>query len=162
MAETGSIGERVEQIAASVTSSAGIEFIHCEIAGTKRNLTVRLIIDKPGGVTLEDCAQVSRDVEAVLDRDDFIPTAYVLEVSSPGIERELYKLSDFEKFVGEDARIKTKQAIGGQKNFSGRIIAVNGRDIEFEDRTRGTVTIPADSVVKANLMVDLSGDFKKG
>ena len=94
---TGSIGERVEQIAVSVTSKAGIEFVHCEIAGSKRNPIVRLIIDKPGGVTLEDCAQVSRDVESVLDKDDFIPTAYVLEVSSPGIERELFKLADFEK-----------------------------------------------------------------
>jgi ribosome maturation factor RimP len=162
MAGTGSIGERVEQIAASVTSKAGIEFIHCEIAGSKRNPIVRLIIDKPGGVTLEDCAQVSRDVEAVLDRDDFIPTSYVLEVSSPGIERELYKLADFEKFTGEDARIKTRQPIGGQRNFSGRIVAVKGSEIEFEDRTSGTVTIPSDSVVKANLMVDMSGDFKKG
>jgi len=86
----------------------------------------------------------------------------VLEVSSPGIERELYKLADFEKFTGEDARIKTRQPIGGQRNFSGRIVAVKGSEIEFEDRTSGTVTIPSDSVVKANLMVDMSGDFKKG
>jgi ribosome maturation factor RimP len=162
MAGEGSIGERVEQIAASVADGVGIEFVHCEIAGTKRNPTVRLIIDKPGGVTLEDCAQVSRDVETVLDKDDFIPTAYVLEVSSPGIERELYKLADFLRFIGENARIKTKRAIGGQKNFSGRIAAVNGSDIDFDDRTTGRVTVPWDTVLKANLMVDLSGDFKKG
>lgn len=162
MAETGSIGARVEQIAASVTDRYGIEFVHSQIAGSKRNLTVRLIIDKPGGVTLEDCAQVSRDVEAVLDRDDFIPTSYVLEVSSPGIERELYKLSDYERFVGQDARIKTGQPIAGQRNFSGKIVAVDGSDVEFEDRTNGRIRIPFDSIARANLMVDLAEDLKKG
>jgi ribosome maturation factor RimP len=162
MAATGSIGERVEQIAASVTERSGIEFVHCEIAGSKRNPTVRLIIDKPGGVTLEDCAQVSRDVEEVLDKDDFIPTAYVLEVSSPGIERELYQLADFEKFTGQNARVKTAQPIGGQRNFAGRIAAVTNGEIEFEDRTSGLVRIPFDLVAKANLMVDLTDEFKKG
>jgi ribosome maturation factor RimP len=162
MAASGSIGERVEQIAASVAERSGIEFVHCQIAGSKRNPTVRLIIDKPGGVTLEDCAQVSRDVDAILDKDDFIPTAYILEVSSPGIERELYSLADFEKFSGQNARIKTSQPIGGQRNFAGRIAAVAGDEIEFEDRTSGTVSISFDSIKKANLMVDLTGEFKKG
>jgi len=162
MGETGSIGQRVGQIAASVTSKAGIEFVHCEIAGTKRNPVVRLIIDKPGGVTHEDCAQVSREVETVLDRDDFIPTAYVLEVSSPGIERELYKLTDFQKFTGKEARLKVRQSISGQRNFAGKIAAVTGGDIEFEDRTSGRIRIPLDSIAKANLLVDLTEDFKKG
>jgi len=162
MAGTGIIGERVEQIAASLAGVAGIEFVHCQLAGTKRNPTVRLIIDKPGGVTLEDCAQMSRQVEEILDREDFIPTSYVLEVSSPGIERELYKLADFERFVGNDARIKTNQPFGGQKNFAGRIVAVDGDEIEFEDRTSGRSRIPFDSVAKANLMVDVKDDFKKG
>lgn len=161
MGETGSISERVEQIAASVAQKSGIEFIHCQIAGTKRNPTVRLFIDKPGGVTLEDCADISREVEAILDKDDFIPTSYVLEVSSPGIERELFKLADFERFVGQDARIKTRQAIGGQRNFAGRIAAVSGSDVEFEDRTNGRVLIPFENVAKANLMADLTGDFRK-
>ncbi len=162
MAGTLSIGTRIEQIAASVAAAAGIEFVHCQIAGTKRNPTLRLIIDKPGGVTLEDCAQVSREVEAILDRDDFIPTSYVLEVSSPAIERELYKLADFERFAGHDARIKTNQPFGGQKNFAGKIVAVEGNEIEFEDRTSGRARIPFDSVAKANLMVDIKEDLKKG
>jgi ribosome maturation factor RimP len=162
MGETGSIGDRIGQIAASVAERSGIEFIHCQIAGSKRNPTVRLFIDKPGGVTLEDCAEMSREVEAVLDKDDFIPTSYVLEVSSPGIERELFKLAEYERFVGHDARIKTKQPINGQRNFAGKISAVNGDNIEFNDRTSGRVSIPFESVAKANLMADLSDDFRKG
>lgn len=161
MAEAVAIGQRVEQIAVSVTEPAGIEFVHCEIAGSKRNPTVRLIIDKPGGVTLEDCAQVSREVEAILDRDDFIPTAYVLEVSSPGIERELYVLADFVKFRGKDVRVKTNRPIGGQRNFSGTILVVKENEIDIEDRTNGRVRIPYESVVKANLIVDVTDDLKK-
>jgi ribosome maturation factor RimP len=161
MAEAGTIGERVEQIAVSVTKPEGIEFVHCEIAGSKRNPTVRLIIDKPGGVTLEDCAQVSREVEAILDRDDFIPTSYVLEVSSPGIERELYVLADFKRFTGKDVRIKTNRPIGGQRNFSGTILGVKENEIELEDRTNGQVRIPFESIVKANLIVDVTDDLRK-
>jgi ribosome maturation factor RimP len=162
MGETGSIGDRIGQIAASVAERSGIEFIHCQIAGSKRNPTVRLFIDKPGGVTLEDCAEMSREVEAVLDKDDFIPTSYVLEVSSPGIERELFKLAEYERFVGHDARIKTKQPINGRRNFAGKISAVNGDNIEFNDRTSGRVSIPFESVAKANLMADLTDEFRKG
>jgi ribosome maturation factor RimP len=161
MAEKGSISERVERIAASVAGGVGIELVHCQIVGSKRNPVVRLVIEKPGGVTLDDCAQVSREVEAILDRDDFIPTAYVLEVSSPGIERELYSLADFEKFVGKDARIKTDRSIGGQRNFSGAIVGVANGEIEFEDRTTGRVSIPFVSVAKANLIVDITEDLRK-
>jgi ribosome maturation factor RimP len=162
MAGSGNTGERVEQIAASVAEKAGIEFVHCEIAGTRRNPTFRLIIDKPGGVTLEDCADISRAVEAVLDNEDFIPTSYVLEVSSPGIERELYRLADFEKFTGKGVRLKTTRPIGGQRNFAGTITAVTGNEIDFEDKTKGRMRIPFDSIDKATLTVDLTEDFKKG
>jgi len=155
------ISERVEQIAASVTEQAGIEFVHCQIAGSKRNPTVRLVIDKPGGVTLDDCALISREVEELLDRDDFIPTSYVLEVSSPGIERELYKLADYERFTGQDARIKTAKPINGQRNFTGKIARVDGGEIEFEDKISGKIRIPFESIAKANLMVDLTSDLKK-
>lgn len=162
MAVFDSIAERVEQIAASVTKRAGIEFVHCQIAGSNRNPTVRLVIDKPGGVTLDDCADISREVEAVLDREDLIPTSYVLEVSSPGIDRELFKLSDFERFAGSEAKIRTGRPINGQKNFSGTIVGVDGPEIEFEDKSNGPVRISFDDVVKANLTVDLTADFRKG
>src|SRR5262245_57699773 len=103
MAETLGIGERIADIGRRVTDKAGFEMVHCQIAGSKRSPTVRLFIDKPGGVTIEDCAAISRDMEAVLDHEDFIPTSYILEVSSPGIERELFKIEDFERFAGQTA-----------------------------------------------------------
>src|SRR5688500_313504 len=100
-------------------------------------------------------------MEAILDAEDFIPIAYLLEVSSPGLERGLFKLKDYETFTGKKAKIKTSSDINGQMNFTGRIIGVDGEEILFEDKTNGSVKIPFASVVKANLRVDLAEEFKK-
>lgn len=159
--EQASIGQRIEKIAAAAAEKNGVEFVHSEMAGTKRNMTVRVYIDKPEGVTIEDCSAVSHAIEEVLDADDFIPSAYVLEVSSPGLERGLYSVEDFKKFAGKKAKIKTAQPINGQANYNGRIAGVEDEEIVFEDRTSGTVRIPFDSVDKANLKVDLEEEFKK-
>jgi len=161
MTETGGIQERVVVIGRRITDKAGFELVHCQIAGSKRSPVVRLYIDKPGGVTIEDCAAVSREMEAILDREDFIPTSYVLEVSSPGIERELFTIEDVQRFTGRNARVKTVRAIEGQRNFTGTIVGTEDRTIEFDDRTRGRVQIPFDVVAKASLMVDLQSEFKK-
>jgi len=155
------IAERIDKIAAQSAKENGVEFVHSEIVGSKRNMTVRIYIDKPAGVSLEDCSTVSRAIEAVIDADDFIPSPYVLEVSSPGLERPLFSIQDFEKFAGKKAKVKTSDAIDGQANFNGRITAVEGSEIVFEDKTNGTVRIPFDKVAKANLKVDLSEEFKK-
>ena len=82
---------------------------------------------------------VSSEVGEILEEEDFIPTAYILEVSSPGLERGLYSLEDFEKFTGNLAKFKTYQAINGQKNYSGRIIGIEGEEVVFEDKTNGKV-----------------------
>ena len=159
--EQQSIAERHEKIAVESAGRNGVEYVNTEIVGTKRNMVVRVYIDKPEGVTIEDCSTVSHDMEAVLDADDFMPTAYTLEVSSPGLERGLYKLDDFKKFAGKKAKVKTASAIDGQANFNGRIVEVDGTDIVFEDRTNGTVRIPFETVAKANLKVDLAEEFKR-
>lgn len=154
------INDRLRGIAETVAGEAGVELVHSEIAGTNRNLAVRIFIDKPGGVTIEDCSGFSRKAEAVLDADDFIPSAYVLEVSSPGLERGLYSLQDFEKFTGRQAKVKTAAAIDGQKVFSGKIVEVADGNIVLEDKTSGVVRFPFSSVAKANLKIDLGEEFR--
>jgi ribosome maturation factor RimP len=157
----GSIKERIEKIAARAAEANKVEFLHAEIAGSKRNSTVRIVIDKEKGVTLDDCAYVSNAMEAELDADDFIPGKYVLEVSSPGLERQLYSLKDFVRFTGQLAKVKTAEAIDGAANFIGRIKEIDGEEIVFEDRSAGMVRIPYASVEKANLKVDLQEELKK-
>ena len=150
---------RIRGIARKVADDRQVELVHVEIAGTKRDSVVRIYIDKPEGVTLDDCSLFSRDVEGVLDLDDIIPSRYVLEVSSPGIERELYSLEDFRRFEGRLAKVKTKSEIEGQKTFVGPITAIDGETITVEDRSLGPVSFSYGDVAKANLKIDLSKEF---
>ena len=153
--------EKIRAIAEIAASEEDLELVHVEMTGAAKKPKVTIFIDKPEGVTLDDCSNVSRRMSAVLDVDDFIPTAYTLEVSSPGLERELYSLKDFEKYAGSLAKVKTRHPINGQKNFRGRIIEIKGEEIVFEDVTNGTVRFPYNTVAKANLELDLDEELKR-
>lgn len=155
------IAERIDEIAEKAAAENGVQFVHSEIVGARRNMTVRVFIDKEDGVSIDDCTAVSHSMEAVLDADDFIPSAYVLEVSSPGIERGLYGLDDYRRFAGKKAKIKADAGIEGQTNFTGRIVDVEGEEVVFDDKTIGNVRIPFSQIEKANLRVDLAEEFKK-
>ncbi|MCA1636982.1 MAG: ribosome maturation factor RimP, partial [Acidobacteria bacterium] len=109
----------------------------------------------------EDCSIVSRQLGEIFDAEDFIPSSYLLEVSSPGLERRLYNLKDFEKFAGSLAKVKIKAAIDGQKNFRGRIAGVEGDEVIFDDKTNGTVRFPYEVVAKANLEIDFEEELKQ-
>ena len=150
----------IENIAGKVAADLEIELVHIDIAGTKRDVIVRIYIDKPEGVTIDDCSKFSRAVEGVLDIEDFIPSRYVLEVSSPGIEREIYSLADFVKFTGRLAKVKTNTEIGGQKTFVGNIVEAGEDQIVIGDRTQGNIAFHFSDVAKANLKIDLSEEFK--
>ncbi len=154
------IDERIRKIAVRTAEENGLELVQVEIVGSTKNPTMRVFIDKQGGVTHEDCSTVSRRIETILDAEDFLPSAYLLEVSSPGLERELYNLEDFERFIGNLAKVKTSATIDGQKNFRGRITGVEGEEIAFEDKTKGTVRFPYSAVAKANLEIDLQEELK--
>jgi len=159
--DNASIEGRIKHIAASAAEEIGVECVHSGILGTKRNMTVRVFIDKPGGVSVEDCAAVSRRMEETLDADDFIPAAYLLEVSSPGLERELYSVEDFRRFTGQKVKVKLASAVNGQKVFIGQIDGVDGNEIVLSEKALGEVRFPHSEVTKANLRVDLEQEFKK-
>jgi len=154
------ITARVRKIAEEVLNGSIIELVHVEVIGVRKP-TVRIFIDQPGGVTLDDCSSVSQRIGFVLDKGDFIPVSYVLEVSSPGLERQLYSLQDFEKYKGRSAKVKICQPINGQKNFRGVIKSVEGNEIVFLDRTSGEVRFEYELVAKANLEIDLDEEFSR-
>ena len=157
-----SIAERVQELAERVAIDHGLELVHSEVAGPENKPIVRVFIDKPHGVTHDDCSEVSLHLGTILDVEDFIHASYTLEVSSPGLERGLYKRADYERFAGSDAKLKTRQPIDGQRNFRGRLLGVDENDVLIEDRTSGRVRIPFDIITKANLEVDLSQELRRG
>lgn len=157
----GAIEERVQTIAERVAIDHGLELVHSEVAGPVNKPIVRIFVDKPAGVTHHDCAEVSLHVGTVLDVEDFIHSSYTLEVSSPGLERGLYKRADFERFAGSLARMRTRRPINGQRNFRGRLLGVDGDEVLFEDRTSGQVKIALDAIAKANLELDVDQEFRR-
>ncbi len=158
--ESSQVEERIREIAERVAAEHGLELVHAEVGVLGRNAAVRLFIDKPGGVTHEDCSAVSHHVGTLLDVEDFINSAYTLEVSSPGLERGLYKRADYERFAGHLAKMKTREAVNGQRNFKGRIAGVEGDDVVFDDKTNGEVRVPLSIIAKANLEIDVEEEFR--
>ncbi|HEU4714468.1 MAG TPA: ribosome maturation factor RimP [Pyrinomonadaceae bacterium] len=156
-----SIETRVQEIAERVAIDHGLELVHVEVAGPDNKPIVRVFIDKPHGVTHDDCYEVSTHMGTILDVEDFIHAAYTLEVSSPGIERGLYKRADYERFAGSNAKLKTRQPVNGQRNFRGRLLGLDGDDIIFDDRTNGRVQIPLTIITKANLEVDVTEELRR-
>ena len=157
----GSIEERVREIAERVTTDHGLELVHAEVAGPENKPIVRIFIDKPAGVTHSDCSEVSTHVGTILDVEDFIHASYTLEVSSPGLERGLYKRADFERFAGSKAKLRARRAVNGQRNFRGTLLGIAGDEVLFDDRTNGQVRIPFDAIAKANLEVDVEEEFRR-
>ena len=157
----GSIEERVQEIAGRVALDNGLELVHAEVAGPEGHPILRVFIDKPAGVTHEDCSAVSLHMGTILDVEDFIHSAYTLEVSSPGLERGLYKREDYERFAGHAAKMKLRTPLDGQRNFRGRIIGLEGENVIFEDKTSGRVSVPLEDISKANLEIDVEEEFRR-
>lgn len=120
----------------------GYELIHLEWVGRASSRVLRLYIDAPGGITLDDCAFVSKQVGRWLDVEDPIPSQYTLEVSSPGIERPLARREHYENFIGERIQLSTMIKCGGRKQFLGQLVNVIGDSIEMEvDGTSYTIKL---------------------
>ncbi|HSE37008.1 MAG TPA: ribosome maturation factor RimP [Blastocatellia bacterium] len=141
------IGKIIERVAVR----EGLELVHWEAVGPRNNFVLRIYIDKPGGVSHGDCETVSNQVGTLLDVEDLISNRYVLEVSSPGIERGLYKPADYERFSGSRIKLKISQPIDGQRNFRGKLIGLFGEKVSLDADGRGHIEIPYDKIVKANI-----------
>src|SRR5271169_5138844 len=113
--------ERVRQIAERVAASSGLEVVEVELRGGGKARMLRIVIDKPVGVTHEDCANLSREVATILDVEDAVPGSYTLEVSSPGLDRKLVRPADFERFTGSRVRVTTRDPVNGTRHFDGRL-----------------------------------------
>lgn len=146
------------ELAEPICSIEGMELIHIEYQREPAGRILRLYIDKPGGVSLADCSEISAQLGDVLDLKLETGAPYTLEVSSPGLNRPVSRLSDFEKFKGNSAKIKTSSPINGQKNFTGTLSGVIGSDILLQTETE-TVAIPYQDIIKARL-VNYDGDNK--
>jgi ribosome maturation factor RimP len=141
------IGKIIERVAAR----EGLELVHWEVVGPPGNFVLRIYIDKPGGVNHGDCEVVSNQVGTLLDVEDLVPNKYILEVSSPGIERGLYKRADYERFAGNRVKLKTSGPINGQRNFRGKLLGISEDTVSLDADGAGLIEIPYEQIAKANI-----------
>lgn len=144
---------RLRELVEPILGEKGIELMDIEYRMDRGRWVVRFYIDKEGGVTLDDCSEVSGEVGAILDVKDIIPHSYDLEVSSPGLDRPLVKERDFLRHRGEKVRIKTKTAIDGRRNFSVILEDVKEGKVIVKDDQGKSWEIPLAEIEKARLVI---------
>jgi len=151
--------EQLSAVIVPILESMSMELVDLEYKHEGRDWFLRIFIDKEGGVTLDDCADVSREVGAVLEVEELIRTAYRLEVSSPGIDRPLKKVKDFERFSGSLVKVKTYESLDpdqrghARKTFVGTLLGIENGMVRIEqtDKKGGVVEFPLEGIAKANI-----------
>ena len=138
-----------------VVESMGYELVGVEFLGADGHGTLRVYIDRDSGVGLDDCAAISHQISGILDVEEPIKQAFDLEISSPGIDRPLFKLADFERFTGKTARIKLAVGLLGRKNFKGKLQGVADSKLVTIEVDGEVFDLPYSDIAKANLV----GDF---
>ena len=154
--------EKIRIIAEGIASEHRFELASVKLSGSVKSPLVQVFIDTENGVTHENCKTFSHQIGDILDNEDFISDEYILEVSSPGLERELNKLTDFQRFIGNLAKVRLLNPINGQRTFHGKIIAVETEDISFDDKLSGLIKFSFNQVSKANLEIDIEEELKLG
>lgn len=148
--------EIVEELAAPIVEQENLELVDVEYKKEGANWFLRVFIDKPEGVDIDDCGRVSEALSAKLDEVDPIPDSYFLEVSSPGAERPLKKPADFEKSVGKQIHITTYEPVDGKKVFTGELVSYGPESLiiaEMQKTVRKQYEIPVAKVANARLSV---------
>jgi ribosome maturation factor RimP len=150
------LSPQILEIIERVTNRAGVELVHAEMTGG-RNAVLQVYIDKPDGVTLDDCTAVSEQLSLILDVDDLIPHQYLLEVASPGLDRGLYKPTDYERFAGLPAHVRLSTPLDGQRNFHGTLVGLDrdgGLAALLDDEAGKRHRLPLESIAKAHVEIE--------
>ena len=153
--------EHIRAIAGRVAADRGLDIFDVQLRREASGMVLRVQVDRPGpaataeeSVSVEDCAAVSRDLSAILDVEDVVPTAYTLEVSSPGLDRPLRHAQDYARFAGRRAKVVMREKIDGQAFFKGRLAGVEGGAVLIDGDDRKRHRVPLHVITRANLEVD--------
>ena len=132
----------------------GFELVRVQFGSGQRRPTLQIMAERIDRqpMAVEDCAEISRNLSALLDVEDPLPGAYLLEVSSPGIDRPLVKPADYERFAGFEARLETKAPIEGRKRFRGRLMGLSGDQVRLIEEG-AELTLPLEQINKAKLLL---------
>ncbi len=146
--------QKTEQLLEPIITENNFELVDVEYVKEGGNWYLRVFIDKEGGITVDDCELVSRALSDLLDQKDFIPDAYILEVSSPGLGRQLKKEKDFARSIGKEVEIKLYKAVGRQKEFAGILVSFNNDTVTVKLEDESTIDVPRTNISLIRLAFD--------
>ena len=152
----------LEQQLVALIADEGLEFVTIEVAGSGPGTILRLVIDGPEGVTLDDCSNISRQASAILDVEDPIRHRYTLEVSSPGLDRKLYSRDDYHRHEGRPVNIRMKPTYRAHRLLDGDLVGFEGGVVSLRLESDEVVELPFDEVFEARLKVDWDAVMKEG
>ncbi len=152
--------ELLEELLAPVVESLGCELWGIDYQTHGRNALLRIYIDSERGIAVEDCEKVSRQVSAVMDVEDPINSRYTLEVSSPGMDRPLYKLEQYQRFIGAQIELRLRMPLDGQRKWRGLLAGVEGDEIVLRIDSENEYLLPIDSIERANIVPQFEGGQK--
>ncbi len=152
--EINEIIEKMENMLAPILREESLELVDLEFRPSGKRWLLRVFMDKEGGITISDCEKVNRELNRILDVDDFIDHPYTLEVSSPGLTRSLKKREDFVRYRGRQCKIVTRERIDDKNEFMGEILDVGDDKVEIKGKI-GVFTIPICAIKKANLEFEI-------
>ena len=147
------IEQELMELLEPAVAAMGCELIGIIYRGSPKHALLRLYIDKPGGVDLDDCTRVSHHVSGVLDVEDPISTSYTLEVSSPGLDRPIFKPSDYNRFAGERVRLRLQPPLDGRRRLAGVLRGLRG-DMVVVEENGIEINVPLSQIDKANLELE--------
>jgi len=152
----GDVVDQVRSVALPILDSMGVELVDLEFRKEGSGMILRLFIDKPGGILLDDCSAVSRELSELLDVEEIVPGIYSLEVSSPGLNRPLTKPADFVRYAGKLIKVRTYEMVADdagnrRKTFLGQLVELKDGIIHMQLKEGQSAAIPFDKVAKANL-----------
>ena len=144
--------KQIENVIAPVVESMGFDLVRTQFSGSGKR-TLQIMAERAdGSMTVDDCALLSREISAILDVEDPIPGEYLLEVSSPGLDRPLTRLKDFDRFKGFEAKLQTLDTIDGRKRFRGILQGVSGDQVALE-MEGAVIALPFSDIAKAKLVI---------
>jgi ribosome maturation factor RimP len=144
---------RINELILPVLQAQGVELVDTEFVKAGKRYALRLFLDKPGGITLDDCAALSSLLGEIIDVHEVIDHAYTLEVSSPGLTRPLKKVEDFQRSLGRLVRITVRGGTGKRSLFRGQLQGVEGDSVVVQEGQQ-VFRIPMADIVKARLDID--------
>ena len=145
----------VYQLCEPVAESCGLELVQVQYRREDHGWVLRILVDRPGGVSVDECGALSREVSDLLDVEELIDSSYHLEVSSPGLDRPLTKPEDFDRFAGQEITLKTSSPVEGRRNFKGTLKGIQDEIVMLEVEGR-KYEINWSLVQKANLVPDFN------